>query len=329
MLSLLHYGLFFMTLALIYATTCLGLNLQWGFAGLFNVGVAAFAGIGAYTCAFLTAAPSAQHWGGFGLPVPLGWIGAMLTAGVASGLVGAATLRLRADYLAIATFGAAASLQLVMLNAQTFTGGPFGIALIPRPFGFLAPAPLAFSAANLLLVATVAAIAFLALERLTSSPWGRALRAMREDETAATSLGKSPARLRMQAFVLGGALMGLGGAMQAQFFGFISPDNYLPALTFLVWVMLVIGGSGSNRGAVAGAVAVWGLWTLSGSLIATVLPAELQARGASLRLVIIGVALAAMLIARPRGLFGERATVSRHLGERRRRGPDNRDRAAP
>jgi branched-chain amino acid transport system permease protein len=309
MLSLLQYGLFFLTLALIYGTICLGLNLQWGFAGLFNVGVAGFVGVGAYACALVTAAPSPQHAGGFGLPIPLGWMCGMAAAALCSAVVGAATLRLRADYLAIATFGAAASLQLVMLNAQSFTGGPFGIALIPRPFGALAPAPLAFAAANLLLVAAVAGAAFIALERLTSSPWGRVLRALREDEAAAVSLGKSPARYRMQAFVLGGALMGLGGAMQAQFFGFIAPDNYLPALTFLIWVMLVLGGSGRNRGAIAGAVVVWALWTLSGTLLASLLPNDLQARGASLRLVLIGVVLAATLVLRPRGLFGERAAV--------------------
>ena len=139
------------------------------------------------------------------------------------------------------------------------------------------------------------------------------LRALREDEAAAASLGKAPDRFRLQAFVIGAALMGLSGAMQAQFFGFIAPDNYLPVLTFQVWVMLVLGGAGNNRGALLGAVAVWALWTLSGTLLAAMLPSAWQARGAALRLVAIGAVLAGVLLARPRGLIGERATVSRHV----------------
>ena len=306
------YLCFFLTVAAIYAVATLGLNLQWGSAGLFNVGVAGFVAVGAYASAWLTAAPSPQHWGGFGLPIALGWAGAMAASAATAAIVGMITLRLRADYLAITTFGTAASVQLVALNAQALTGGPFGIAFIPRPFEALA-GRLAFGAANLALVLAVTAAAFWGLERLTRSPWGRVLRALREDEAAVTSLGKAPSRFRLQAFVIGAALMGLSGAMQAQFFGFIAPENYLPALTFQVWVMLVLGGSGNNLGAVLGSLLVWALWTLSGTLASAVLPPEWQARGAALRLVLIGVVLATTLLARPRGLVGERTVVSRHL----------------
>ena len=308
------YLLFFATVALSYGVATLGLNLQWGSAGLFNVGVAGFACVGAYVSAWITAAPAASHWGGFALPIALGWVGAMVAAAGAAAVLGAITLRLRADYLAITTFGAAVSLQLVALNAQSLTGGPFGIAFIPRPFGALADRPLAFGAANFLLVAVVSGLALWALERLTRSPWGRVLRALREDEAAAASLGKAPDAFRLQAFVLGAALMGLAGAMQAQFFGFIAPDNYLPVFTFQVWVMLVLGGSGNNFGAVLGAVVVWGLWSASGTLVALLAAPEFQSRAASLRVVGIGVVLAAVLLLRPRGLLGERATVSRHVG---------------
>ena len=313
MTGLASYACFFLTVALTYGLAALGLNLQWGSAGLFNVGVAGFAAGGAYAAAWITAAPAASHWGGFALPIPLGWIAAMLAAGAVAAVVGAVTLRLRADYLAITTFGAAVSLQLLALNATTLTGGPFGIAFIPKPFESLAATPLAFGAANLALAAAVTGVAFRALERLTRSPWGRVLRALREDEAAASSLGKAPARFRLQAFVIGAALMGLSGAMQAQFFGFIAPDNYVPVLTFQVWVMLVVGGSGNNRGALLGAVVVWGFWSFSGTALTALLPSDWQARGAALRVVAIGAALAAVLLARPRGLIGERATVSRHV----------------
>ncbi len=314
MIGLASYLCFFLTVALIYGTATLGLNLQWGSAGLFNVGVAGFAAVGAYVSAWITATPVATHWGGFALPIPLGWAAAMAASALAAFIVGATTLRLRADYLAITTFGAAISLELVALNADSITGGPFGIAFIPRPFAALSDSPLAFSAANMALVACVCGAVFLGLERLTRSPWGRVLRALREDEAAAASLGKSPDKFRLQAFVIGAALMGLAGAMQAQFFGFIAPDNYLPVFTFQVWVMLVLGGSGNNKGALLGAVVVWGVWTASGSLFNALLSPEWQSRGAALRVVGIGVVLAGVLLWRPRGLLGEQATVSRHVG---------------
>ncbi len=311
--SLVSYGSFFLTLALMLGIAVLGLNLQWGSAGLFNVGVAGFVAIGAYATALTTSAPSVQHWGGFGWPIAAGWLLAMLLSGLAALIVGAITLRLRADYLAITTFGAAASLQLVALNAERLTGGPFGIALIPRPFGALAGQSLPFGLANLALVAAVTVVCFVALERLVRSPWGRVLRAVREDEIAAASLGKAADRFRLQAFVIGSALMGLAGAMQTQFFGFVAPENFLPALTFQVWVMLVIGGSGNNLGALLGAVVVWGIWSFTGTALGAVLPPDWQARGASLRVVAIGVLLVVVLLFRPRGLIGERATVSRHI----------------
>jgi branched-chain amino acid transport system permease protein len=96
------------------------------------------------------------------------------------------------------------------------------------------------------------------------------LRAICEDETAAASLGKSPGQYRLQAFVLGAAVMELAGAVQAHFIGFIAPENYLSALTFQVWAMLIVGGSGNNRGAVLGAVVVWGLWSLSGFAVSAI-----------------------------------------------------------
>ena len=124
------------------------------------------------------------------------------------------------------------------------------------------------------LVAAVSLAVYFALERLIRSPWGRVLRAIREDEAAAIELGKNPYRYRLQAFVLGSAILGLAGAMQGHFIGFIAPENYLSALTFQVWAMLIIGGSGNNRGAILGALVVWGFWTLSGALFAAIVPGE-------------------------------------------------------
>ena len=311
MLDLLGYAAFFGTTALTYALIALGLNVQWGQTGLFNVGVAGFVAIGAYTSAILTTPPSTAHLGGFDLPIAVGWLGGMAVAAAASAAVGALTLRLRADYLAITTFGVAVAVQLVCLNATPLTAGPFGIGFIPRLFGALADRPLPYALASFALVAAVTAAVFLALRRLAASPWGRVLRAIRDDEAAAAALGKNPNAFRLQAFALGGALMGLGGAAQAHAIGFIAPDNYLPALTFQVWTMLILGGAGNNAGAVLGAVVVWALWSGSGAAIGALVPAEMQARAAALQLVAIGTVLAAVLVIRPAGLLGERTTMSR------------------
>jgi branched-chain amino acid transport system permease protein len=312
-LELFSYAAFFLTVALTYGIMCLGLNVQWGQTGVFNVGVAGFVAIGAYVSALLTTPETAGRLGGLGLPIAVGWIaGAIITGGV-SFLIGALTIRLRSDYLAIATFGVAVAVQLCALNLQSVTGGPFGIGFIPRPFGELAGNPLLFSLLNFGVVAVLVLVLYLVLERLVRSPWGRVLRAIREDEAAAMALGKNAVRFRLQAFALGGGIMGLAGAVQAHFIGFIAPDNYQPILTFQVWAMLIVGGSGNNRGAVLGAVLVWAIWAASAAVVAAVFPAGEQARAATLQIVMIGVALCAILLLRPRGILGELRVVSRHL----------------
>ncbi|UVK47968.1 branched-chain amino acid ABC transporter permease [Mesorhizobium sp. AR07] len=306
MMDLLGYGAFFLTTALIFSLVTLGLNLQWGLTGLFNVGLAGFVAIGAYTSALLTTPDDAARLGGFGLPILVGWLGAMVVGGIAAALTGMATLRLRSDYLAITTFGVAVVVQLIALNAQRLTGGPFGIGFIPRPFGSLAETPLLFNLSNLAVVSAVTLIVYLALEHLSRSPWGRVLKALREDERAAISLGKSARFYRVQAFAVGGAIMALAGALQAHFTGFIAPDNYLPILTFQVWVMLIVGGSGSNLGAVIGSILVWAIWAGSGTLTSVLFPPEQQARAAALQIAAIGVMLCVILLIRPNGLFGDR-----------------------
>jgi branched-chain amino acid transport system permease protein len=210
--------------------------------------------------------------------------------------------------------------QLCALNLVAVTGGPFGIGFIPRPFADVADDPLLFGLGNLGVLAAVVLVLYLALERLVRSPWGRVLRAIREDEAAARALGKNALWFRLQAFAIGGGIMGLAGAVQAHFIGFIAPDNYLPRLTFQVWAMLIVGGSGNNRGAILGAILVWGLWAASAGAISALIPPDQQARAAALQIVMIGVALCAILLLRPRGILGEERIVSRHLGRLARAG---------
>jgi branched-chain amino acid transport system permease protein len=306
------YLVFFLVIALTYALACLGLNLQWGFTGLFNVGVAGFIAVGAYTSALLTAPPTPERLGGLAWPIAAGWVAAALVAGAVALAVGALTLRLRHDYLAIATFGIAVTIQLLATNLVRLTGGPFGIHGVPRPFAQSVASPLGRNVAYLAVVAGLVAAVYVALERLVRSPWGRVLRGLREDEAAAAALGKSPSAFRLQAFVIGAMVMGLAGAVYAHFVGFVAPEDFLPILTFQIWTMLVLGGSGNNRGAVVGALAVWALWSASGAALAAALPQAWQARGAALQTVLIGLVLAAALLVRPRGLLGEETVVSPH-----------------
>jgi len=302
----LSYGSFFLVFASAYAIVVLGLNLQWGFTGLFNVGVAGFVAIGAYTSALLTTPETAGRLGGLGWPVAAGMLAAMAVSGLVGLLVALLALRLRQDYLAITTFGIAVTIQLVANNATGLTGGPFGVQFIPKPMqawlGTGLPWTLAYLAMTLLLLAVV----YIALEKLVQSPWGRVLRAIREDEDAASSLGKRCFAVRLQSFVIGSMLMGLGGAVYAHFVGFIAPEDFLPILTFQLWAMLIVGGSGNNRGAIAGAFLVWGFWTAAGGLLRGLVPQADQARAAPLQVVLIGVLIALMLVMRPRGLMGEK-----------------------
>ena len=289
----------------------LGLNLQWGHTGLFNVGVAGFVAVGAYTSAILTTPETAERIGGFGWPVAAGWLSAMVTSGLAGLLVGVLTLRLRHDYLAITTFGVAVTIQLIATNAQPLTGGTFGIQFVPKPLQGWLGTGAAWNAAYLGLVLALLGLAWWALETLVRSPWGRVLRAIREDEVAAESLGKRAFVYRLQSFVIGSALMGLGGAVYAHFVGYIAPEDFLPILTFQLWAMLIVGGSGRNVGAILGAYVVWGFWAVAGGALRGLVPQAEQARAAALQVALIGALIALVLVLRPRGLLGEQVSVSR------------------
>jgi branched-chain amino acid transport system permease protein len=304
--DVLSYLSFFLVFASVFAVSVLGLNLQWGYTGLFNVGVAGFVAIGAYTSALLTTPETAGRVGGLGWPVLAGCIAAAVTSGIAGLLVGAAALRLRHDYLAITTFGIAVTVQLVALNAQWLTGGPFGVQFIPRPWTQALGTGVVWNLAYLAMVLAVLLVLYLAIERLVRSPWGRVLRAIKEDEAAAASLGKGAFRFRLQSFAIGSMLMGLGGALYAHFVGFIAPEDFLPILTFQLWAMLIVGGSGNNRGAILGAYLVWGFWAVSGGALRGMVPQDQQARAAALQVVLIGVLIAGMLVWRPRGLIGQK-----------------------
>jgi branched-chain amino acid transport system permease protein len=297
------YGISFLTFAGIYAVLCLGLNVQWGFTGQFNIGVAGFFAIGAYTAAIVTTDPSPNHLGGFAMPLIVGMVVATLFSAIVAVLVGVITANLRSDYLAIATIGIAEIIRLVLKNEDWLTNGVRGIPGIPRPFADLAgDNPLIVLA----MVVVAIVVVYAAVERARRAPWGRVLRAIRENEQGAAAAGKNIFAFRLEAFVFGSAIMGLAGALYAHFFGFVSPEAFEPEFgTFLVWVMIIAGGSGNNRGAILGAFVIWLVW--SGTEILTgKLPPEYVTQASALRLLLVGVLIQVILIFRPQGLLPER-----------------------
>jgi branched-chain amino acid transport system permease protein len=315
MVGIFSYLVFFSILVLIFGVAALGLNLQWGFTGLFNAGVVGFYAIGGYTLAILTASPRPELIGNFDLPWAVGIAGAMLASALAAYVIGLATIRLRGDYLAISTFGVAVTIQLVTLNWEALTGGSQGLASSAPPFNAWFSNSFQYNIFYLCLVAAIAGAVFWGLERIVRSPWGRVLKAIREDEGAAVALGKNATRFRLQAFVLGSMLIGLAGALYVSFIGFVGPTDFLPLVTFQLWTMLLVGGSGNNKGAMLGAAIVWGLWTFSGTLIFKLLPPAYHTQGGAIQTILIGLVLVVTLLYRPRGLIGEKPTVSRHIEE--------------
>jgi branched-chain amino acid transport system permease protein len=301
--GLLSYLLSLGTGIAILAVAALGLNLQFGIAGLFNVGCAAFFAAGAYATAILTGPQWSIGLGGFGLPVPLGLAAASLAGVGLALLVALPVLNLGGDMLAIASFGLAVIVQVAATNAASITGGPGGLSGVPLPFARDRPAG---AAAWFALCAALALLAFLVLQALDRSPWGRALRAVSEDAEAAASVGKNVARFRLQAFVIGAALTGLAGGLYAHDTGFVGPDDFLPILTFQLYAMVIVGGSGRHAGSLLGTAVVWLLWSGSGEVLADLLPATLQSRAGAIRVVAIAAALLAVLLLRPAGLLPQR-----------------------
>jgi branched-chain amino acid transport system permease protein len=309
-IGIVSYAVFFTTVAAILSIAVLGLNLQWGNTGLFNGGVVAFFGAGAFGTLILGGTPQSDHIGGYQLFYPLALTGGMAAAGLLAWLVGVLTLRLRHDYLAIATFGVAVAFENLLRNAEWLAGGAKGLRGFERPLRAALGDGLLYNACFLAVVLVLLGLVYLFLERLVASPFGRLLRAIREDEQAARSLGKSPSRVRLMAFVTGSVIMGLAGGLYGTFYAFVSPQDVLPTLTFQIWAMLIVGGAGNNRGAILGTFLIWAAWTASGWALARFAPVEAQIYAGSIQYILIGLVIVTMLLWRPQGLFPERLVVS-------------------
>jgi branched-chain amino acid transport system permease protein len=301
----------------IYAVFALGLNIQWGYTGLFNIGIAGFFAIGAYTSAMVTTpmptgvyAQYVHQIFGLNLPFVFGLLGAALVCGIVALLIGIPTLRLGEDYLAIATLGIAETVRLIFNNETWLANGPRGLMGLPQPFQNLVE-PRNYNYIYLIIIVLVMVLIYLLIERAIRSPWGRVLRAIREDEVSASMSGKDIFNFKMQSLVFGAMVMGVGGALYAHYTKAISPSVFTPLYgTFIIWVMLMAGGSGNNKGAILGAYVIWGIW-IGTTFLTDFMPHTLKARAPYIRFLVIGVLLEFILIYRPQGLLGEEKKVSK------------------
>ncbi|MEL6620423.1 MAG: branched-chain amino acid ABC transporter permease [Pseudomonadota bacterium] len=405
-------ALFVLNFGLISAIMALGVNLQWGFAGLFNVGIMGFVALGGLATVLISMPPEPEAWaagglrvvsalvlgaativgailaygalpagrgrtlgmiailvvgffvyravfdggvqaveainpanagylGGLDLPVLVAWpVGGLLAAG-AAWIIGKTALGLRSDYLAIATLGIAEIVIAVMKNEDWLARGVKNVVGLPRPApyeidlqndpGFvervsgwgLDPVTASTLWVKLIyagLFASVLIILFLLAQRALHSPWGRMMRAIRDNEVAAEAMGKDVTARHLQVFVLGSAICGIAGAMMTTLDGQLTPSSYQPLrFTFLVWVMVIVGGSGNNLGAVLGGFLIWWLWVMvepiglglmqlitAGMADGFWLKEHLLDSAAHMRLLTMGLVLLLVLRFSPRGLIPER-----------------------
>lgn len=292
-------------LAGIYTLLALGLQINVGFTGILNFGQAGFMAIGAYAMAILVI--------DIDLPFLLAVLGAIGVAVAFAMVVGMSSLRLRADYFSIATLAAAEAVRMFAQNAQGVTGGNQGL------YGFDAAwadasrqieewlSAIGVGDANgllplLLVVWLVALLAIVALRFLQRSPWGRVLRAIREDEDAARSLGKNALRFRLQSLAIAATLGALSGVFLALNLSFVNPQAFEPQASFIGFAVLILGGLASYGGVAFGALI---MWTLLEATRFVDLPLS-DTQIASLRFVLVGLLLIGLMAFRPQGVFGKR-----------------------
>jgi len=308
--SLASFAISLLTIALVYALLAIGLNIHYGYTGLLNFGHVAFFAAGAYTAALLTI-PSpdtvegtVEYTIGVGLPMPaalpVSLAAGALVGGLLAVLIGLTSVRLGTHYLAIATFALAGIVQDAVVNERWLTRGVFGLNRVPRPGRAVLGADL-WQVSYLLFVALLTTAVYLTVERLVDAPFGRLLKGIREEELAARMLGKDTNMVKLKSFGIGGAIAGLAGAVYAHYIGSVVAGQFVPLVTFLVWVAMLLGGTASNRGVILGAFVL-----VAFREITRFLP---QVSGnpslvPSLRFVVIGFLLILVIRFRPQGLLG-------------------------
>jgi branched-chain amino acid transport system permease protein len=279
---------------LINVLLALGLTLQYGRTGLINFGHVGFFAIGAYTSALL----SMQ-----GAPIIVGFIAAAILAALAAWPIGLISLRLRDDYFAIVTLGFSETVRIIITSEKWLTNGMQGIPGVPRLYegiGVGSRSQLAVLATLLIVVIAASAI----IQRMTNSPFGRVIEAIRDNEEAVKALGKDPAGFKIQVLAVGAALAAIAGAFYAHYITFIVPDQFGPIVTFYTWMAIIIGGAGRISGALVG-TAILMLFLEGSRFLHDIIPGIPEVEMASIRIGVIGIALILFVTYRPQGLMGD------------------------
>jgi len=308
--------------AVIYAMAAIGLNVQFGYTGLLNFGQVGFAAVGAYSVAISV---TYYDW-----PLPVGIGVGILAAIVLALLLGLPTLRLRADYLAIVTIAASEIIRLTMRSVtfSDFAGGSDGISDFASGFYDLNPfnaaryefGPFQYGRNDLFLICVgwgLVVLMTLMVWQLIRSPWGRVLKAIREDEDAARSLGKNAYWYKMQSLILGGVLGAFAGFLFALAKTSVQPDNYSTTFTFFVYTALILGGTASTWGPVIGSMMFWGLLALTDNVLRQAESNDLLPNAiitgtqvGPARFILVGVGLVVLMIFRPQGIFGSKRELA-------------------
>jgi branched-chain amino acid transport system permease protein len=305
---------------IVYALAAIGLNVHFGYTGLLNFGQSAFLGVAAYGMAITVTT--------FDLPFWLGILVGLAGTVVLALLLGIPTLRLRADYLAIVTIAAAEIVRLLFrsVSLSEWTGGSDGLQQFSQSFYDLNPYSTAiettlisFSPRELWILTVgwvLVAFALLIVYLLMRSPWGRVIKAIREDEDAVRSLGKNVFSYKIQALILGGVLGSLGGYVFALGLAAIQPDTYGTEFTFYMYTIVILGGAARVFGPVVGSMIFWLLLTFINALLPALIrvgaiPASVMDanQAGAIGYILVGLGLMALLIFRPQGIFGDKKEV--------------------
>tara|TARA_B100001029_G_scaffold9415_1_gene6563 strand:- start:235 stop:1290 length:1056 start_codon:yes stop_codon:yes gene_type:complete len=307
-----------LTFAGIYGLAAIGLNVHFGLTGLLNFGHASFMGVGAYVTLLLI--PHAAGREGeiteTGLPFLFALLIGVIAASLFGLLLGLPAIRLRGDYLAIVTIAAAEIFRLLVRDLESITGGVYGIINFSeslqkyRPIffeNFVSKYDLNPSQVWVGLLSWISILfVLLILRRLTNSPWGRALRAVREDEDAVRALGKNAVWLKLQSFMLGAGIAGLAGVFLAFNYGSLQTTTFVPLLTFYVWAIMILGGVGSLTGPIFGSIIFWVIISETDKLAALIFENANGQQLAGVRFVLVGLLIMILMIFRPSGLLGKK-----------------------
>lgn len=300
---MIEFLVYLATIGGIWGLLALSLNLQYGLAGLVNLGHIALFMLGAYGSTMLVVLA--------GAPIVLGFVGGIVLAGLFGMLMALPTARLQQDYWAISTLAAAEIVRIVFLNTplgSPYVGQAFGFSGIPRPLrawftaNGLSLADYNLFYLGLVLVALVAV--FLLVRWIAGTPFGRTLKALREGDEVPLALGKHVGSFRIRAMAIGGGIAGLAGALFAHYNAQINPEYFLPVETFIIWAMVILGGAGNALGVLLGTVIIMALYN-STRFIAPLIDIEPAVLG-PLRMIAIGLLIILVILFLPRGLVPER-----------------------